>query len=167
MSFVKAAILREKYSHILSFRRQIHVQPNESLNLPASMVCFKCKVPGHFAQDCPGVIAGNGVAAVNTSKTNTETSLNNKRQTTEDAFAEDNPLDFSLKFSGNNHPLLKDRLKKIRPSDPIVSLTSTPGPLLPVKPLIDNQDRQYPLNFTQVVEFMDESIGERDFEFSL
>ena len=41
-------------------------------------------------------------------------------------------------------------------------MTSTPELLLPVKHLIDNQDRQYPLNFTQAVEFMDESTGERD-----
>ena len=41
-------------------------------------------------------------------------------------------------------------MKKIRASDSTKSLTPTPELLLPVKPLIDNQDRQYPLNFTQV-----------------
>ena len=41
-------------------------------------------------------------------------------------------------------------------------MTPTPELLLPVKHLIDNLDRHYPLNFTQAVEFMDESTGERD-----
>ncbi|KAJ3662650.1 hypothetical protein Zmor_006989 [Zophobas morio] len=104
MSFMKAAILREEYNRVLSFRRQIPVQPNESLELSALIVlkhdnincgiflnfddvCFKRKLLGHFAQDCPGATAENGAAAVNTSKTNTEAPLNNKRQTTDDAVA--------------------------------------------------------------------------------
>ncbi|KAJ3646453.1 hypothetical protein Zmor_024041 [Zophobas morio] len=141
MSFMKAATLREDYSHVLSFRRQIHVQPNETLDLPASMVlkhdntnyriflnfddvCFKCKLPGHFAQDCPGAIAENGVAAVNTSKTNTEASLN-KRQTTDDAFAEDNPLDFSKSSDNNDSSPAERQVKKIGASDSTERLTPT------------------------------------------
>ncbi|KAJ3646827.1 hypothetical protein Zmor_024397 [Zophobas morio] len=60
-----------------------------------------------------GAIAENGVAAVNTSKTNTEASLNNKRQTTDYAFGEDNPFDFLLKFPDNNDSFSAERLKKI------------------------------------------------------
>jgi hypothetical protein len=38
MSFLRAGIHREEYNHVLSFRRQIFVQPNNSIDLPSSMV---------------------------------------------------------------------------------------------------------------------------------
>lgn len=71
ISFLRAGILGEEYSHVLSFRRQIYVQPDETLELPNSLViqheeinyriflsydgmtCFICKQPGHIASRCP------------------------------------------------------------------------------------------------------------------
>jgi hypothetical protein len=68
MSFVRARILDDEYSHVLSFRRQIYVQPDDAIGLPDSVVlkfdntnyrifmtfddiCFKCKRIGHYASD--------------------------------------------------------------------------------------------------------------------
>lgn len=71
MSFLKAGITGEEYSHILSFRRQVYIQPDEEKILPPSLVvkfegtsfrifltydemtCFACKQQGHIASQCP------------------------------------------------------------------------------------------------------------------
>ncbi|KAJ3651459.1 hypothetical protein Zmor_017500 [Zophobas morio] len=70
VSFLRAGIQNEEYSHVLSFRRQIFVTPDESINLPSSLViqhdgtnyrifltyddqtCFKCHLTGHIASQC-------------------------------------------------------------------------------------------------------------------
>ncbi|KAJ3663463.1 hypothetical protein Zmor_007722 [Zophobas morio] len=69
MSFLKARLEGENYAHIRSFRRQIFVQPNDDIELPASLiikydntpyrifycydnVCFKCRQAGHLASEC-------------------------------------------------------------------------------------------------------------------
>lgn len=77
LSFMRAGILGEEYSHILSFRRQVYVKPDDDIDLPSSlvlkfeetsyrifltydnMVCFQCKQPGHIARHCPGQNIGN------------------------------------------------------------------------------------------------------------
>lgn len=71
VSCLKAGIPGEEFSHILSFRRQVYVQPNEEITLPSSIVvkfedtnyriflnyddmtCYLCKTPGHIASQCP------------------------------------------------------------------------------------------------------------------
>ncbi|KAJ3643507.1 hypothetical protein Zmor_026214 [Zophobas morio] len=70
MSFLRAGIQSDQYAHVMSFRRQIHVQPDDKINVPEIMVLkyentnyriflafndiyFKCKMTGHFASDCP------------------------------------------------------------------------------------------------------------------
>jgi hypothetical protein len=64
MSFIRAGIQDDKYSHVLSFRRQIYVQPDDAIGLTDLVVlkldntnyrifmtfddiCFKCKMAGH------------------------------------------------------------------------------------------------------------------------
>lgn len=72
ISFLKAGIPGEEFSHILSFRRQLYVSPPENENqIPSSIVvnfddtpyrifittddmsCFLCKQKGHIANTCP------------------------------------------------------------------------------------------------------------------
>lgn len=71
MSFLRAGRLDDEYSHVVSFRRQVYIHPNESINLPSSvlikfeetnyriflsfdqLICFSCKLPGHIADQCP------------------------------------------------------------------------------------------------------------------
>ncbi|RZC27636.1 hypothetical protein BDFB_007686 [Asbolus verrucosus] len=69
MSFIKAGIDSDEYAHVLSFRRQIYVQPNDAIDIPSSLVfkyedtnyriflnfddvCYKCRLAGHFVNDC-------------------------------------------------------------------------------------------------------------------
>lgn len=70
LSFLKAGLSGEEYAHILSFRRQIYVLPDDDLQLPSSIVvqfeetsyriflafdtliCFNCKAKGHIAKQC-------------------------------------------------------------------------------------------------------------------
>lgn len=72
ISFLRAGIPGDEFSHVLSFRRQVYVTPLEdNTSLPASIVikfeetnqrvfltfddmtCFLCKQPNHVAANCP------------------------------------------------------------------------------------------------------------------
>lgn len=71
VSFIRAGISEPGFSHILSFRRQAYVSPEELRNLPDrlqieydgstywiyistdNMTCFLCKKEGHVANKCP------------------------------------------------------------------------------------------------------------------
>lgn len=74
VTFLRAGIHGDEYAHVLSFRRQIYVQPEDLLILPSSIVvrheetdyriflnhddltCFLCKNPRHIANNCPNKI---------------------------------------------------------------------------------------------------------------
>lgn len=71
ITVLRAGLHGEEYAHIQSFRRQVYVQPDESIDLPSSvlikcydtehriflnddtLICFLCKKPGHIANYCP------------------------------------------------------------------------------------------------------------------
>lgn len=75
VSFMRAGIPGDEYSHILSFRRQVYVNPNSNMELPSSVVikhdetnyrlylsfddisCFICKQANHIAKNCPQLIS--------------------------------------------------------------------------------------------------------------
>lgn len=78
ISFLRAGIQGEEYSHILSFRRQVYViPPTEEFELHTSLVisfennahriflstdkmeCFICKQSGHIASNCPNIPTEN------------------------------------------------------------------------------------------------------------
>lgn len=71
MSFLRAGLTGDEYNHILSFRRQIYVQPDDAVEFASSMIikyeevnyriyltydsltCFICKKANHIARYCP------------------------------------------------------------------------------------------------------------------
>nr|CAI5822669.1 unnamed protein product [Callosobruchus analis] len=72
ITFLRIGAPLPEYSHILSFRRQVYIEPNQSsINLPESLEiihdavtyriflsldshkCFKCNRQGHIASQCP------------------------------------------------------------------------------------------------------------------
>lgn len=73
VSFLRAGIPLDQYSHVLSFRRQVYISPTEdqNCNLPNTLLipfeettyrifistdelsCFLCKQSGHIAKNCP------------------------------------------------------------------------------------------------------------------
>lgn len=71
ISFLKATYISEEYNHILSFRRQVYIKPDENLQLPPTILieyediayriflcydditCFICKNKGHISKQCP------------------------------------------------------------------------------------------------------------------
>lgn len=95
VSFLRAGIPGEEYAHVLSFRRQIYVLPNEDIELPPSIVitfenisyrifissdsitCFVCKQIGHIAKQCPSqptdyIVEDGGLHSVAPSEGNKE-----------------------------------------------------------------------------------------------
>lgn len=77
ISFIKAGISEPGFSHIMSFRRQVYIEPEDLNKLPDStvvyfdntsyriyfstdiMTCFICNQEGHVAQLCPSKPSGN------------------------------------------------------------------------------------------------------------
>lgn len=71
ITFLRATFIGNEYSHVMSFRRQLYIKPDNNLQLPPSMllnfedtpyrificydeiVCFLCKDKGHIAKQCP------------------------------------------------------------------------------------------------------------------
>lgn len=71
VSFLRANIQDNQYSHVLSFRRQVFIHPDNRVTLPSTtiinhddtnyriffsydeLICFTCKLPGHIASSCP------------------------------------------------------------------------------------------------------------------
>lgn len=71
VSFLRASLPGDEYGHVLSFRRQVYVHPDDTVDLPSSivinhkdmsyrifvsydvLVCFACKQVGHIANKCP------------------------------------------------------------------------------------------------------------------
>lgn len=75
ISFIKAGVTEPGFSHIMSFRRQIFIDPEDINKVPDSMTifydnttyriyftsdtmaCFNCKQAGHLANQCPTKIS--------------------------------------------------------------------------------------------------------------
>lgn len=71
ITFLKASYFSEDYGHVMSFRRQLYMQPDDDLQLPSSIIvdfegtshriflssdeitCFLCKEKGHITKKCP------------------------------------------------------------------------------------------------------------------
>lgn len=96
VSFLRASLPTEEFGHVLSFRRQIYVHPDDTIALPSSIVinhkdlsfriflsydeliCFACKQVGHIANNCPNKIDTNtGYTAADDTLHTTDTHLQN------------------------------------------------------------------------------------------
>ncbi|EFA12669.1 hypothetical protein TcasGA2_TC010692 [Tribolium castaneum] len=162
MSFLKAALNNEEYKHVLNFRRQVYVQPEDSFDLPSSLVlkyedtnyriflnfddvCFKCRQLGHFAQDCPNV---------------SHTDVGSKRPPTDDISPIPDCVRSSDSHAEDDDDLDTPHPKKQKSCDSTESLTPTPELLQPIRELVKNA--QYPLSFSELIELMEKLVGEND-----
>lgn len=82
MSFLRAGISDTELSHILSFRKQIYVNPEDAKHIletfivcfeetqyrlftsPDRLTCFLCKTDGHIAKNCPNVPEDNPASQI-------------------------------------------------------------------------------------------------------
>jgi hypothetical protein len=84
-----------------------------------------------------------------------------KRQMTDDDETELSPLNPTNANSDST-----GKLKNIRSSDSVESLTSTSELLMLAKDVVNNSE-QYPIDFDQMVEFMEKVSGEMDIAYLL
>lgn len=193
MTFLRAGLPGDEYAHVLSFRRQIFVQPDDNIELPSSLlikfegtkyriflscdnVCYKCRQLGHIANDCPQNNEANAERANAQTEPifpeqNTPTNdiprtssaayaavvTSNKRTKDSSPVEDAGPLDFSLKSpdSLGNLDTEETSHKKLKPSESLESLTSLAEKLIPAKQIIENTDHEFPLDFDQLIEVMD------------
>jgi hypothetical protein len=114
---------------------------------------------GHYASDCPQ--DRDADLATSTPNNNPTThaatdTLAGKRQMTDDDETElspSNPTNANSDSTGKS--------KKIRSSDSVESLTSTSELLMLAKDAVNNSE-QYPIDFHQMVEFMEKVSSETD-----
>ena len=142
MTFMKTRV-QDEFAQVLSFCRQIHVQPDDKINLPGPLVlkyddtnyrvfftfgnvCFKCKMTGHFANHCP-----TEVETPQTPVTKSVTTLKDvagKRQLGDDSSPEAEILDLDSTHKNHNHSV-----KKIKSTDSCESLTPVSYLLAPAR----------------------------------
>ncbi|KAJ3652319.1 hypothetical protein Zmor_018297 [Zophobas morio] len=206
VSFLRAGIQNEEYSHVLSFRRQIFVTPDESIDLPSSLVikhdgtnyrifltyddqtCFKCHLIGHIASQCisqpqeitdPNILNKPTLTKVQDEVTTrnanaptnetTETehvpekarpSLEVSANKRSSSSAESPEAEHSIPSSENSS--FDRAFKKVRTSDSTESLTGTFELLEPARSLCEVADPPFVLEFSELVKFMEDVVGESD-----
>lgn len=87
ITFLKASYFSEDYGHVMSFRRQLYMQPDDDLQLPSSIIvdfegtshriflssdeitCFLCKEKGHITKKCPKQVQQDTNYVNNTNQT--------------------------------------------------------------------------------------------------
>lgn len=93
ITFLRAGLSEPGYAHILSFRRQVYIHPDDLDKIPESIpvdfeetrywiypttdniACFICKKQGHLAKHCP--VNENKTLSSNTSQNNLSSNLPN------------------------------------------------------------------------------------------
>lgn len=208
ITFLKIGISNPEYNHVFSFRRQVYIMPSENSIIPETLIlnhegtpyriflscdglsCFNCKLPGHFAAQCPsqttsGQTVGKAVDNNSVLSNATESSqitvealvnvppslpvsqepnaiLTTKRQISEDSTIIEMSKDTFLKPT--SHPPKKIRTNKTGTSlaSSMESITSCEELLRPAKEFIEGRGSQLPLTYDQIVDFFDNVHGSSD-----
>lgn len=137
ISFIRAGISEPGFAHIMSFRRQVYVHPDEVNKLPESLKieydnttywiylstdsvsCFICKQQGHLAKHCPE----NITEIDNSSSESAPTVINQTTNINDSAFP---PLEPVGKIQSSPLSFVKTRNTKRALSDTSSSQTSLP-----------------------------------------
>lgn len=125
VSLLKAAINKEGYSHVASFRRQVYIKPDEASKIPEifklhfddisyfvyagtdTLKCFNCKLEGHLARNCPDVL--NTQTKVHTNDTTDTPQITNPNNSNYTDNSSDNTIDATQEYQ-NKLPLKENQL---------------------------------------------------------
>lgn len=131
ITFLRAGIPGEQYNHILSFRRQIYVSPDDNINLPSNilinyenldyrifltydeLICFSCKASGHIARDCPSIQSSSAALFNDAPNTVTSNSLTDSNPVSNFSNTEPNPQAMDM---------------QVEPSVSLIECVSNQGP---------------------------------------
>lgn len=120
ISFMKAGY-NDELSHVISFRRQVYIHPDDSENMPGSLIikhdgtdyrifltddtitCFLCKLPGHTSQYCKKTPKNNPI----TTETN-NISQNNSTSTETEPISSQNQTNLNKKVDEEKTDTIND-----------------------------------------------------------
>lgn len=190
ISFLRASVPGDEYGHVLSFRRQIYVLPDDNIKMPTSIVteydestyrvfltydellCFTCKLPGHLASKCPNQ-TNTDMSTQNTLDDlleNNSDMRGNKRAAPSSSTSLDLPTPISpIENETLPHeerfiePKCRPKKsKKLKTSSSTESLTPIDDLVLPAKEMIENASSPYVLSYEQLCSFLENAHGNRD-----
>lgn len=227
VSSLKVGMPGDEYAHLLSFRRQIYVKPDDDIILPSSIVvkhdnvnyriyltydeliCFSCRQKGHIASSCTSNNEGNSRTSDAPNTTTEQGSANmiiqkepvipttaennqesggslpaspmevniqntNKRSlSTESSLVEQTEITQTESIQTTetaNEGFLtpsavkptSKKYKRVKTSTSIENPEPINNLLSPAKKYIEEQSKQFPLNYDQLVLFMENVQGSRD-----
>lgn len=191
ISFLRAGINEVGFNHILSFRRQMYVSPEDFDRIPEriqinfedtsywiylssdALTCFQCKQIGHTSNQCPNTKNGSNV------NQDLEQPLVIEESGINLPFKRPHPPTVSTKSSENTMQIadidpLSDSDCSQDSSEPLAETISNTKKLrkspkfdsdntdwVPIEKLVSTNP-QFPLNFPQLQSFFENSFGVKD-----
>lgn len=187
ISFLRAGLNETGYNHILSFRRQVYVSPEDFTRLPEkisidfeetnywiyfssdTMTCFICKKDGHVASKCPDNTNDNSLNQETQESTETQTTKRPHPPTEpststdvmeDETTRENNDDDFDYSSQSSSDEVYKSKSGKKVKKTRYSDLDAINWNHL--DNFITDSCKMYPLSGKQVKEYLKRTYGVKD-----